>query len=167
MLVIARTLEELDFAQLMKIYIEGNQEHGEEFWPEKTPEEQIRLSELDFLSYLRDSFFAKQGTVYMIWQVDNRYVSALRLEPNRDGLLLEALETLPEERRKGYAISLIAAVQEWLRDSGKSKLYSHVSKKNVPSLKTHMHCGFEVYLDYAVYSDGRLNQNAYTMHYIV
>ena len=167
MLVIARTLEELDFPQLMKIYIEGNQEHGEEFWPKKTPEEQIRLSELDFLSYLRDSFFAKQGTVYMIWQVDNRYVSALRLEPNRDGLLLEALETLPEERRKGYAISLIAAVQEWLRDSGKSKLYSHVSKKNVPSLKTHMHCGFEVYLDYAVYSDGRLNQNAYTMHYIV
>ena len=53
MLVVAKSIEELDFPQLMKIYIEGNREHGVELWPDKSQEEQIRLSELDFLAYLQ------------------------------------------------------------------------------------------------------------------
>jgi len=71
-----------------------------------------------------------------------RYVSALRLEPYRDGLLLEALETAPEQRRKGFAAALIRAVQCFLE--GKTKLYSHVDKRNLSSLKVHEKCGFRI-----------------------
>ena len=166
MLVIARSLEELNFPELMKIYVEGNREHGEDLWPEKAPDEQLRLAEQDFYAYLKDRFFPKSGAKYFAWAVEGRYVSALRLEPYQGGLLLEALETLPEERRKGYAVSLIRAVQAWLRDMGSGEVYSHVSKRNTASLKTHAKCGFEIFKDYSVYSDGYRNENAYTMRYV-
>lgn len=165
MLIIARALNALRFDDLMDIYIEGNKEHGAELWPDKTYEEQIRLAKLDFHRYLQDSFFTKQNAVYAVWEADGKYVSALRLEPNRDGLILEALETIPEERCKGYAIALIHSVQGWLKEQGCVKLYSHVSKRNAVSLRTHERCGFENYLDHVVRTDGTVNHNAYTLRY--
>ena len=167
MLFVANSLGELDFPQLMKIYIEGNREHGEDCWPEKSLEEQLSLSEQDFYTYLRERFFTKAGAVYMVWSENGRYVSALRLEPYRDGLLLEALETLPEEWRKGYAASLICAVQEWLKESEVISVYSHVSKQNTASLRTHVKCGFEIFLDHSYYNDGTRMDNTYTMRYQV
>ena len=167
MLIVAKSLEELNFPELMKIYVEGNREHGEEMWPDKTEKEQLSLAEQDFHSFLRDRFFSKPEAVYMIQEAEGRYVSALRLEPNRDGLLLEALETLPGERRKSYAVSLISAVQRWLKARGEVTLYSHVSKRNEASLRTHRRCGFEIYLDHTVYQDGSRKDNAYTLRCIV
>ena len=167
MLIIARTLAELDFPQLMNIYIEANREHGEDLWPEKSEEEQILLSEQDFHTFLQERFFTKAGALCMIWSIQGSYVSALRLEPYRDGYLMEALETSPDERRKGYACDLIAAMQEWIGKKDTEKVYSHVSKRNIPSLKTHLHCGFEIIMDYSVYSDGTHNDRAYTMCYSV
>lgn len=165
MLIIARSIVELRFDDLMEIYIEGNREHGAELWPEKTLEEQMTLSKQDFRSYLEENFFSKSDAVYAIWETEGRYVSALRLEPNRDGLLLEALETAPEQRRKGYASALIRAVQGLLREQGTFKLYSHVSKQNTASMATHERCGFRRFLDHAVRVDGSVNPNAYTMCY--
>lgn len=166
MLVVAKTLEELNFPELMKIYIEGNREHGQDLWPEKAEEEQLRLAEQDFYSFLKERFFVKPEAVYMIWSVDGKYISALRLEPNRDGFLLEALETLPEERKKGYAVTLISAVQKYLGSSSGIKIYSHVSKQNIASLKTHRRCGFDFYMDHTVRGDGSVNHNANTLCWI-
>lgn len=160
MLRVISKLEELDFSQLMEIYIEGNEEHGRELWPELPYEEQLEKSRRDFYEYLQNRFFTKPGAVYAVWQEEGRYVSALRLEPNRDGLLLEALETLPEERRKGYATCLIREVQKWL---GTGRLYSHVSKRNTASLATHSRCGFFRYLDYVETSDGTRRNNSVTL----
>lgn len=167
MLIIAQTLAELDFPQLMNIYIEANREHGEDLWPEKSIEEQISLSEQDFLAFLQNQFFTKSDALYMIWVEQGKYISALRLEPFRDGLLLEALETLPEERRKGYACKLITAMQKWSSGLDIAGIYAHVSKQNLPSLKTHIRCGFEIFMDHSVYNDGTHNDRAYTMRYQV
>ena len=82
-----------------------------------------------------------------------------------DGLLLEALETAPNQRQKGYAVQLIQAAQQMLEQQGSVRIYSHVSKKNYPSLKTHFHCKFEIYRDYAAYIDGSVNDRAYTLRY--
>ena len=109
------------------------------------------------------AIFTKPGAVYAVWEVDGNYVSALRLEPYWDGLLLEALETRPEERKKGYAVTRIRAVQDWLRKQGGFKVYSHVSKRNTPSLKTHEQCGFCRFMEHTVWLDGSVNSNAYTM----
>lgn len=165
MLILAESLRELSFGSLMRIYIEGNKEHGAELWPEEPEARQIQLSEEDFYRYLSACFFQTSGAVYAIWEVNGRYVSALRLEPHRDGMLLEALETVPEERRKGYAAALIQSVQAWLKEQGSVRIYSHVSKKNTASLKAHEKCGFRRIAEHAAYIDGSVNTMACTMCY--
>ncbi len=159
MLKIIRKLRELDFGQLMDIYEEGNRENGADHWPELSEGQQILRAEQDFYQYLQECFFPTQGACYAVWIVDGAYVSALRLEPYRDGLLLEALETVPSQRRRGYASALI---REMLREVGDQKVYSHVHKKNVPSLRTHERCGFHRVLEHAVYADGSVMTNSCT-----
>lgn len=165
MLYTARHLRELSFEQLMAVYREGNEENGRILAPFDAQARQLRLAEEDFYSYLRDVFFPTPGALYAVWTVQGRYVSALRLEPYKDGLLLEALETAPQERGKGYAVALIRALQELLRDRGILYLYSHVGKQNAASLKTHRRCGFQIISDSAAYLDGSVSSRACTMRY--
>lgn len=160
MLYIAKSMKELDFRGLMDIYFQGNRENAGERYPQLPQEQGILCAEQDFYQYLRECFFPAPGTEYMIWQVSGKSVSALRLEPYRDGLLLEALETAPDQRRKGYARSLILAV---LAEKSGVKIYSHVHKRNRPSLSVHEQCGFQRISEQAVYIDGSVNSNACTM----
>lgn len=159
MLTIARKHRELSFQDLMEIYREGNAENGRDLYPEETPERQLMLAEQDFYDYLCQVFFRTEGAVYLIWTEAGRYVSALRLEPYQDGLLLEALETAPDQRHKGYGKKLIQAA---LDQFGDQKIYSHVHKGNVPSRRVHEACGFRKLLDHAVYADGSVLQNSVT-----
>lgn len=162
MLIIAKRLGELSFPRLMEIYVEGNRENGAERYPEEPEMRQLALAEADFRQYLAEDFFRQKGAFYAIWEENGRYVSALRLEPYRDGLLLEALETAPDQRRKGYAATLIQAVQGL---PGVEKTYSHVSKRNAPSQATHKKCGFRQVSDQATYIDGSVNARAVTFYW--
>lgn len=166
MLCIARNLGQLSFGKLMEVYREANQQRGAQIAPGEPEERQIALSEQDFYAYLHDSFFTHPEAIYCILEENRRYVSALRLEPYMDGLLLEALETIPNQRQNGYAVRLIQAAQQMLEQQGNVRIYSHVGKKNIPSLKAHFRCGFEVYRDYASYIDGSVNDRAYTLRYV-
>ena len=159
MLRIAKRLGELSFPRLMEIYVEDNRENGAEHYPEEPEMRQLELAEVDFRQYLTEDFFRQKGAFYAIWEENGRYISALRLEPYRDGLLLEALSTYPAYRRMGYASTLIQAVQ-CLPEV--EKIYSHVSKRNAPSQGTHIKCGFRVVADQAVYIDGSVNSRAVT-----
>lgn len=160
MLIVAKKLKELAFGKLMEVYIEGNLENGQELWPDEPKNRQLALAEQEFYQYLQQVFFKTDGAQYLIWEENGRYVSALRLEPYRDGLLLEALETAPDLRRKGYAAKLILAA---LEHAAGAKIYAHVHKRNVPSLRTHEKCGFVKILDYAVYADGSVNDRCFTL----
>ncbi len=151
MLYIANQLKELDFRQLMDVYEEGNLENAAQFYPHAPKEQWLLLAEQSFHQFLRECFFQTSGAFYAVWVENGTYVSALRLEPYRDGLLLEALETKPDSRRKGYAAALVNAV---LARLGETKVYSHVGKRNTASLKTHEKCGFRRIQEYAVYADG-------------
>lgn len=159
MLKVANALHELSFSGLMEVYAEGNRENGLEMYPDEPEARQLQLAEEGFYQYLHDTFFPVRGARYAVWVEQGRYVSALRLEPYRDGLLLEALETLPDRRRQGYAAMLIQAVQAL---PGMGKIYSHVSKRNLPSQAVHKKCGFRVVADQAVYIDGSVNSRAVT-----
>ena len=160
MLHTAISLKDISFSQLMKVYEEGNLENAREFWPDLDENQALIRGEQEFYQYLKQVFFATENARYCIWTENGRYVSALRLEPYRDGLLLEALETTPGERRKGYAVKLIRSVQEQL--SG-AKIYSHVSKRNLASLRTHERCGFNKIADHAVYADGSVTNRSCTL----
>lgn len=159
MLMVAGSLKELNFTSLMQVYAQGNLENAEELWQDEPEGVRLLLAEQAFYQYLRDGFFTAPGAVYAIWTLDGEYVSALRLEPYQDGLLLEALETAPEHRRKGYAKMLIHAVLE--RFSGRM-IYSHVGKRNTASMATHESCGFRKVLDHAVYVDGSVSWHCWT-----
>ena len=158
MLRFAKKREELNFAQLMEVYEEGNRENGAEFWPDLSENEQLLRAEQEFADYLRTDFFKVKGAYYALWEEDGAYVSALRLEPFRDGMLLEGLETRLDCRRKGYATRLLQAVLELER----RKIYSHVSRKNKASLHTHEKCGFQKISDCARYIDGSVSAGAVT-----
>lgn len=153
MLLIVGALRELDFSALMDVYIEGNLEKAEDGIS-------LLEAEQDFYLYLQEVFFATPGAVYCIWQECGQYVSALRLEPYRDGWLLEALETAPEQRRKGFAEKLMRAV---LALHPNRRVYSHVGKRNVASMGVHEKCGFRRILEHAVYIDGSVNDRACTL----
>lgn len=162
MLQIAYKLNELSFRMLMEVYAEGNQENGQELWPHETPSYQLAMAEQDFYDYLKRTFFCVSGAYYAVLEENGRYVSALRMEPYRDGLLLSALETAPDVRRKGYGKTLIQAVLEQMTPG---KVYSHVSKRNVASLRLHEVCGFYKVLDYGVYADGSVLTSSVTLMY--
>lgn len=159
MLKIAHTLSDLDFRQLMDIYVEGNVENAAELYPELSPAQGLARHEQGFHDYLETGFFAQEGARYCIWEAEGRYLAALRLEPYRDGLLLEALETRPDARRQGHAAALIQAVQAVTPD----KIYAHISKRNTASLRTHEKCGFRRIAEEAVYTDGTVNDRCCTV----
>ncbi len=162
MLRIAYGIQDLNFTALMAIYQEGNLENGDELYPELTPPERLRRAEQDFYDYLRQDFFQAEGALYALWEVQGEPVSALRMEPYRDGYLLEALETAPSHRRQGYAKSLMEAFLAFARQKGLIPVYSHIRKGNIPSERVHQSCGFVVYKDLAAYIDGSVDHKCNT-----
>ncbi len=151
MLVIVDSMRELNFRQLMDVYEELNLHQGRILFPHESFAQWPLLAEQDFHQYLRECFFPTPGAVYAVWQVAGRYVSALRLEPYMDGLLIEALETLPACRGMGYAGELLMAVKARYE---KIALYAHVDKKNIPSIHVHERCGFYRIMEHALFADG-------------
>lgn len=107
-------------------------------------------------AYLSREFFRVRGALCCLWMVDGIYVSLLRLEPWRDGLLLTGLETLPEKRNCGYAGDLLTAVQAYLKAQGAVRLYSHIDKRNGVSIHVHEKCGFCKIADTATLLDGTI-----------
>ena len=161
MLILAHSLRELRFTDLMEVYADSNREKATD-WPNLPPMFALQLAEQDHREYLQDVFFRTDGAVLAVWEENGAYICALRLEPYKDGLLLNALETAPIHRKKGYAARLIRAVQE---NMGNVKIYSHVNKRNVPSLKTHESCGFRVISDCAVFLSGSVDYRSCTLLY--
>ena len=161
MLILATSLRQLRFGELMEVYADSNEEKASD-WPNLPHGYALTLAEQDFRQYLQEVFFPTTGAVCAVWEENGTYISALRLESYKDGLLLEGLETHPDHRRKGYAAILINAVRQHL---GSVKVYSHVNKGNTASLKTHEKCGFVKIFDHAVYINGSVDHRCCTLIY--
>lgn len=161
MLILAHSLRDVRLSELMEVYADSNGEKASE-WPHYPRGFALQLAEQDHRDYLSAVFFRRSGSMLAIWEESGKYVSALRLEPYKDGLLLTALETAPDHRKKGYAAALIHSVQQQM---GNKKIYSHVNKRNQASLKTHEKCGFRVISDHAVYLSGSVDYRGCTLLY--
>ena len=164
MLLLAHSLRDLRFGELMEVYAQSNEETAMQ-WPNLPRGYALTLAEQDLRQYLREVFFPTAGALCAVWEEQGRYVSALRLEPYRDGLLLAALETAPDQRCRGYALMLITEVQRHLAQQGPVKLYSHIAKRNVASRKVHEQCGFRIISDHAVYINGSVDHRCDTWLY--
>lgn len=156
MLKITKTMGELNTEQLIEVYAESIRENTERFSMNQ------HQGENAFLNYLSEDFFQQKDAIYALWEADGIYRAALRLELYRDGLLLEALETAPNVRRRGYATKLLQAI---LQHTDGKPVYSHINKRNKASMELHRKCGFTVIADSAHLLDGTISQNYYTLCY--
>ena len=142
MLIEVRMPSQLSFEEYLRVYAREV----------RSPSEEARAYDrvMDFLFH--------PDAVLCVWSVDGRYRSALRLEPWRDGFLLNTLATAPEDQGRGYATDLVRAVLEHY-----SPVYSHISHDNAASIRVHEKCGFQRILEYAVYVDGSVNYRCCTL----
>ena len=162
MLKVIRSFRNIPFRKLMVVYFDALRENGMEFYPHLSCEEQLIEAEQDFYNFLI-AFFKTDGAMYCIWEENDLIISALRLEPYEDGLLLEALETAPDYRRQGYATVLMHAVSDYVKEQGIQKIYSHVHQNNIPSALLHKKIGFVSVLNYARYIDGSVSHQCNTL----
>ena len=167
MLLQITDFKDLDSRKLMDIYAEGNEENVEYFYPDCTDKALgLQWVERDFLKYLLEEFFNGRDK-YFVLEEDGEWVSALRLYSVDKGLFyIEALETKPDERRKGYATRLLLFVLDELKGGENFTVCSSVSKQNKASLSTHFKCGFEIETEAAQsLLDGSVNERCYGLAY--
>lgn len=146
MLLQLRTFDEIDRRRLMDIYRESNLENTDYFYPELTDKQAaVRRVERDFLRYLETDFLASEKNALLVWEEQGIWTCALRLYCVRDGLYyIEALETRPDCRRRGYASRLLRETAELLKRRGTFRLCDNVGKENTASLAAHQACGFSI-----------------------
>lgn len=145
MLITITQPHEFDDSKLMAIYAEGNLENTDYFYPEiKDKDEAVKKVENDFCSFIKNEFLNGKN-LYYVWKENGVWVSALRLHyVDSNFYYLEALETHPLYRRKGYAAKLLTAVINEMKSKGSFKICDCVGKKNTASLNTHRKCGFRI-----------------------
>lgn len=157
----------IDQRRLMDIYQESNKENAMEFYRGMPRANAVRRVERDFLEFIRTKFFSGSGRTYWVLEQEHVWVCALRLAVVEQGVLyLEALETHPDYRRRGFAVRLLKGVMEELEKEGPYKLCDCVHKNNEASLKIHEKCGFKIVsqdgLNYLV---GTRNSRTYGLQY--
>lgn len=165
MLLTITRFEELNTRALMDLYREGNLENTEYFYPGMDRERALELVERGFLDFLRTDFFNGVNRYYIL-ESECRWVSALRLNRVREGFwYLEALETHPDFRRRGYATRLLGDVLEDLKREGPFTVCDCVHKENGPSVATHRRAGFVIAGDGVDYLRGTTDEEEYGMRY--
>ncbi|GEM_PF-159599 len=144
MLLKFESAEGLDLRKFLDIYEESSRENAEEFYPQEELTAAVKKVEESFCEFLEE-FFRKPGSCYWILEKNGVYRSALRLSTVEEGFYyLEALETRPDSRRKGFAAELMLGVIGELKKAGPFRICDCVLKDNIPSVRTHEKCGFRI-----------------------
>ena len=159
------SVSQLNIDELLAIYREESMCNGALRYPHCAPAQQLLKAENEFIGYISEVFFRASGAFYALWIENGHYCAALRMEAYRDGLLLESLETKHELRRRGYAHKLLTASLEYAASLGFAGVYSHVDKRNVPSLRAHEKAGFQRISESAAYIDGTVTQKSCTFYF--
>lgn len=153
----------------MDVYRESNTENIDYFYPGQPRTDGLREKiEANFLHFIETDFLTKPGNSYWVLEEDGVWVSALRLYTVQDRFFyMEALETRPDARRRGYAAKLMGGVMEALKQGGPFRLCDSVHKTNEASLNAHRKCGFVIASDAAVdYLTGTVNEREFGMELV-
>lgn len=167
MLIKITDYNDIDESKLMAIYAEGNLENTDYFYPQIADKAlAVKKVERDFCDYIKTEFLNGKN-VYYIWESDGIWVCALRLNCINDNFyFLEALETAPGFRQKGYASQLLSAVTDEIKSKGSFKICDCVGKKNIASLNTHKKCGFKIVSENAYdYLQNEIDDHCYGLEY--
>lgn len=163
---VIKNMRELNFGALMEVYKDNPEIYGIADGTDRNAENSFQTQQM-FYHYLRDVFFRDPRAFYAVWDAERGYLAALRIEPYRDGVLIEALETAPEARGTGVASALLKALLVECRKLQFGKIYAHIRKDNAISLHLHQKCGFSIISESAVLVDGSFSSEYYTLRSIV
>ena len=149
MLLRIKNYTDINDRKLMDIYTESNFENVDYFYLDEVDKSVgVKKVEAGFLDFLKNNFFKQEEAAYWVLEENGIWVSAARTcFIKHDIIYLEALETMPSKRNKGYGSKLLFELIEALKKEGHFRLCDCVSKKNIPSLKTHEKCGFKIVAD--------------------
>lgn len=125
---------------------------------------QKRIDPDVFISGLYD-FFQTRDAMVCILEDELNYLSALRLEPYRNGCLISWLETQKTLRGNGYATTLVDEVIRWCADRQMLPVYAHVHKSNLASVRVFENAGFLITGKPAVFLDGSVYTSFHTLKY--
>lgn len=152
MLLCFQSMTDEDHTRLMGIYRESNLGNIPYFFPDcENTAEGLRKVEERFIRFLYADFWGKPENTYYVWEEDGMWTSALRLTKLPEFYWVEALETAPGARRKGYAAGLYRAIFDRLKAlEGSVHIRCAVGYRNEASLKAHERAGFQIKSRYAV-----------------
>ena len=159
---------DIDKRKLMDVYSESNYENTDYFFPDEADKNvAVKKVENGFLDFLKTEFFTRPGNVYWVLEKDGIWISALRTSEIQNSLYyIEALETRPDHRGRGYASQLLTGVIGALQQGGPFRLCDCVGKRNAASLRTHKKCGFAVISDAGYdYLSGSSDDSVYGLEY--
>ena len=145
MLLVFTGAEGLDGEAFSGVYRGSALENCRGMYPdEPTDQGALARYEGDHLAYMAGPFWEEGGVLLVLAGEDGRYLAAVRLYPGTGAgcWQMEALETRPGERRKGYGLELLRQTQGWLERAGGGTLLSHVGRGNLASLGAHQAAGF-------------------------
>lgn len=135
MLSLVTQIDENAVCQLLSLYSESMNEMKKYF----ASDAEMRGA---YVSFLRD--FVKNPKQLILVEVsDDEWVSALRaIETTEGHWFLEAVETKPEKRKKGFGKDLLYHTIDYLKNIGMRELTCTISKNNFNSHALHGKCGF-------------------------
>lgn len=169
MLIYITEPSEIDCDKLMAIYRESNGANAKIFFPQiKNAAKARKKAETAYCDYIEKEFLSGKNA-YCILEENGAWVSALRLYKIDGGFyFIEALETAPKFRCKGYAEKLLNELIEKLKNTENCKIYDCVSKKNTASLRVHEKCGFKIVDENAFdYLQQKIDEQSYGFEYSV
>lgn len=123
-------------AKLFAVYDESMADMRENFGDEQEMHDA-------YAEFLQD-FVSEQTQLVLAEEVEDRWVSALRaIATSPDKWSLEAVETAPELRGKGYGKLLLKDSIAYLAHLGAKTVECIIADNNSISMKLHSACGFE------------------------
>ncbi|MGN1117391.1 MAG: GNAT family N-acetyltransferase [Acutalibacteraceae bacterium] len=135
MLNIVTQIDENTISRLMSVYSESMNDMRINF----ADDAQMCAA---YASFLRE-FVKSPKQLIIVETFDDEWVSALRaIETIKGYWFLEAVETKPEERKKGFGKDLLHHTIDYLKSIGMTELTCIISKNNFKSQALHEKCGF-------------------------
>ena len=125
--------------------------------------EDMKASYAKFLN----EFLSISNQCVLVEAVGDQWVSGLRaIETKKGYWFLEAVETMPEERRKGHGRRLLLHTLDFLKSRGMQQAFCQISKNNIKSQKLHISCGFIPTEDPSIDPWGQLNDRTILFRHV-
>lgn len=157
-LIVFENFDSVNIGEFLNVYKESSEHNSAKWYPEMSEKEALTEYENGYIGYMQNEFFDGRRKLFVLSD-GHKYLSALRLiEISQNRYYLEALETAPEFRKRGYGKELILQTEKHLKSkSGEFSVFSHVAKDNTASLNTHFAAGFEITADYYIENGETIN----------